>query len=116
MDKETMKKFNAATEKGLEIFKHYIETVFELDNVTKSAHTSGTEFRVTFSKRYDNYIIFLKRQFGGQYITEKLNAIWFVKEVWGLTEKETYSKIDSDMNLGILTPLVEKQGSTLINL
>lgn len=116
MDRETMKKFNEATDKGLDIFKFYLETPFELDSVTESEYSSETKFRVVYSEQYANYIIFLTRQFGEHKLTDKWNAVWFVKEIWGLSEKETYRKIDSEMNLGILKPKANTRPFELIDL
>lgn len=88
------------TDGGLQIFRKYLEHTFVVNEPTI---LGDRKFTVAWNDRYDNYAIYVSCLENGKWqTTNRLNAIWFVKEKFGLTEEETYSKINREMNLGIL--------------
>lgn len=88
------------TDGGLQIFRKYLEHTFVVSEPTT---VGERKFTVAWNERYGNYAIYVSCLSNGKWeTTDRLNAIWFVKEKFGLTEEETYAKINREMNLGIL--------------
>lgn len=94
------REFLEKTDGGLEIFQKYLEHTFVLGEPTI---VEERKFTVAWNDRYGNYAIYVSCLSNGKWeTTDRLNAIWFVKEKFGLTEEETYAKVNREMNLGIL--------------
>lgn len=94
------KNFLNATNGGLEIFKKYLENPFELD---KFVYVDNRRFIVTWNKKYENYAIYIDFHYDGLWINRfRLNAIWFIVELFNISESQVYEKLDSEMSLGIL--------------
>lgn len=93
-----------ATDGGLTIFKKYLKSKFELDQVV----TVGEyRFKVTLNSYYGNYAIYIDLLTVGGWVKNyhRFNAIWFVKELYCFEKQdEALSMIDREMNLGIIHP------------
>ncbi|MCR9171085.1 MAG: hypothetical protein NXI10_01225 [bacterium] len=95
--------FLDATDGGLEILKKYLSHDFTLDKTV--VVDDEIRFKVIWSERYNNYAIIIDERMGSKWFNyARFNAIWFVKDKFDLSEQKTYEKIDSEMNLGILSP------------
>lgn len=94
-----MKTIQEKSNGGLEIFKEYIQTPFNLDEKTSSEYIDGVEFMILWSDRYGNYIMKVWKN-GMHYAN--WNAIWFLKEFNGMRTIEACERIDDDLNLGVL--------------
>lgn len=92
--------FLDATDGGLNIFRKYVASPFE---VNEEVTLESVRFKIVWAERYSNYAVYIDEPLNGKWVnTARWNAIWFVKEKFGLTEDETYAKIDQEMNLEIL--------------
>jgi hypothetical protein len=101
MQKKKMKAYLDATNGGLEIFRKYINTPFDVDRteVVRSLHK---RFKVSYSERYKNYVITIEDWNGLKWSNpQNLNAVWYVKETLGLSENQTYEHIEYTMDLNI---------------
>lgn len=91
--------FLTETNGGLEIFKKYLQHEFTIDNAVV---VDNLRFTITWNIRYENYAIYVDIHNGVKWEnTNRYNAIWFVKEKFGLTENEVYQKLNREMNLNI---------------
>lgn len=90
-----------ATDGGLDIFRKYIENAFEIDEVVE---LDDIRFKVSWNGYHNNYAVYIDEYTGSEWIrTGRYNAVWFVKEKFDLNANEAREKIDTEMNLGILT-------------
>jgi hypothetical protein len=106
MNRELMKSFLEATNGGLDIFKKYIDTSFELGKKIKSTENSRLEFMIVENATYGNCVMKVWRN-GSKYAN--WNAIWFMKEYSDYSESEVYEVIDEEMNLGLLVVASESE-------
>ncbi|MNK09781.1 hypothetical protein D3C87_277570 [compost metagenome] len=106
------------TNGGLEIFEKYVKNQFTID---VPFQVDDLQVVITWNENYGNYAMYIRELRGSKWITtERYNAIWFVKEKFGLSEDETYLKINQDMNLdliaGVKSEVVEIKKRPLITI
>jgi len=102
------KQFLKATDGGLNIIRKYLTTPFELDEIVQSDVNTNRTFKVFWSELYKNYVITIYNHGTEE---ERLNAIWFVKWLFEITEVEVYKKLDKEMNLNIMNAVAEDSGA-----
>jgi hypothetical protein len=94
------REFLEKTNGGLDIFQKYINYEFIVGEPTT---VDDIRFTVKWNDHYENYAVYIECLKNAKWqMNDRLNAIWFVKEKFSLTEDEVYSKINREMNLGIL--------------
>lgn len=99
-----MKKFGRdflnATNGGLEIFKFYLKNDFE---VGQYVYNENQRFMVVWNGNYENYALYVDEFRNNQWFnTHRLNAIWYIKELFGIPEDEVYLKVNTDLNLSLI--------------
>ena len=105
--KSTGRQFLEKTNGGLDIFQKYMETQFELD---KQVTINDVRFIITYNEMYGNYAIYVQELQEGKWKSiHRLNAIWYVKEKFDLTEEETYQKLENDFQFGIIQSTEKQQ-------
>ena len=104
-----MKAFNNATHGGLDIFKKYVNLPVVVDK-QEVVRETDQRYVIKHSETYNCLVMFIEKFDGKAWRKENnFNAIWFVKFKFGLTEDQTYEKVDYEMNLNLLQSL--KDGS-----
>jgi hypothetical protein len=90
-----------ATDGGLNIFKKYIENAFEVDEMVE---LEDARFKVTWNDYHKNYAVYIDEYTGSEWINSgRFNAVWFVKERFDLNANAAREKIDTEMNLGVIS-------------
>jgi hypothetical protein len=120
METSKNKQILEATNGGLEIFKKYVNTEFEVD--VESVVDAHRKFTVRWNVHYQNYVLHIDECIEGNWCknTKRYNGIYFVQDRFGLNNNEALRKIDSELNLGFfstpeLTILNEGLGANLDN-
>ncbi len=107
--KSTGREFLNKTEDGLEIFKKYLTTQFSLN---EPVIVDDVRYTITWNSKYNNYAIYIDERIDNKWENfARYNAIWFVKEKFDLTESEVYQKLDVEMGLGLLKPIIKNDDS-----
>ena len=112
MQKDKMRALLDATNGGLDIFRNYIKTPFTLDKM-EVVKSNNNRFIVSNNERYKNYVVRIENWDGMKWTNARnFNAVWFVKELYGLNEQQAYDKIeyDMDLNISIDSNVLEKTG------
>jgi|SRR5690606_2573583 len=111
--KSTGRQFLEKTDGGLEIFRRYLSHEF---NLNEPVIVDDMRFTVTWNSRYENYAIYIDEKVGNKWENlHRYNAVWFVKEKFDITEAEVYQKIDREMGLGLLNPVIKKDENHLVS-
>ncbi len=120
MERSLNKQIVEATNGGLEIFKKYVNTEFEVDVI--SVVDEHRKFTVKWNAHYQNYVLYLDECIADKWCknTKRYNGIYFVQDRFGLNNNEALRKIDSELNLGFfstpeLTILNEELDANLDN-
>ncbi len=113
--KKIGKEFLNATNGGIDIFQKYIKTPFNMDEWTE-AESGLYRFKVIDNESYGNHSIHIDMKYDGKWSRiENLNAVWYIKWSFDLSEQEVYEKLDEEMDLGILSKS-QKRSRKLLNL